>query len=226
MANERATGGVSEPGKKGQAQQQGAKESEQQARSEGASSQQQPGARERTGGLSRRGYGPGTLASREFLASPFSFMRRMMDDLDRMFEEFGFGTAGTPSRWGELQQSFAGEGIWAPSVDVFEREGNLVVRADLPGLGKDDVRVEVVEGALVLEGERRQEREVERSGMYRAERTYGTFRRVIPLPEGVDPESAEARFDNGVLEVTLRLPEEKARRRRIEIQAGKPGSVH
>jgi HSP20 family protein len=86
--------------------------------------------------------------------------------------------------------------------------------------------VEVAEGALVLEGERRQEREVERSGMYRAERVYGTFRRMIPLPEGVDPESAEARFDNGVLEVTLRLPEEKARGRRIEIQSGKPGSVH
>jgi HSP20 family protein len=86
--------------------------------------------------------------------------------------------------------------------------------------------VEVQDGALVIEGERRQEREVETSGTYRAERIYGAFSRVIPLPEGVDPDTAEAHFENGVLEVSLRMSEEKARGKRIEIQEGKQASMH
>jgi HSP20 family protein len=117
-----------------------------------------------------------------------------------------------------------------PDIDVFEREGKLVVRADLPGLSKDDVRVEVDEGALVMQGERRQEREVEGSGTYRSERFYGSFRRVIPLPEGIDPDTAEAHFENGVLEVSFRLPQQKARGKRIEIQesgqAGGQAGMH
>jgi HSP20 family protein len=235
MANESATGGTSEPARKGQAQQdakaQEAKGSEQQARSAGGSPQQQPGARgvrERSGGLSRREwYDPGALASRGFMTSPFSLMRRMMDDIDRLFEEFALRPGEAPTGRRELQRPSAGrEAFWAPDVDVFEREGNLVVRADLPGLSKDDVRVEVEDGALVIQGERRQEREVEGSGTYRAERIYGTFRRVIPLPEGADPDTAEAHFENGVLEVSLRLHEEKGRGKRIEIQERKQASMH
>ena len=238
MANESAAGGANESARKGQAQQeakaseqQEAKASEQQARSAGGSPQQQPrsrGAGERSGGLSRREwYDPGLLASRGFVTSPFSFMRRMMDDLDRLFEEFEMrpGEASTGRR--ELQRPSAGrEAFWAPDVDVFERERNFVVRADLPGLSKDDVRVEVEDGALVIQGERRQEREVEGAGTYRAERIYGTFRRVIPLPERADPDTAEAHFENGVLEVSLRLREEKARGKRIEIQERKQASMH
>jgi HSP20 family protein len=229
MANESTAGGTNESAKKGQAQQ-GAKGSEQQARSAGGPSQQQRagGERETSRGLSRRAwYEPGALAIPGFGASPFSFMRRMMDDLDRLFEEFGFqgGEASMGRR--EMQRRSAGrEAFWAPDVDVLEREGKLVVRADLPGLSKDDVRVEVQDGALVIEGERRQEREVERSGTYRAERIYGAFSRVIPLPEGVDPDTAEAHFENGVLEVSLRMSEEKARGKRIEIQEGKQASMH
>jgi HSP20 family protein len=230
MANESTAGGTNESAKKGQAQQ-GAKGSEQQARSAGGPSPQQQagGERETSQGLSRRaGYEPGALAIPGFGASPFSFMRRMMDDLDRLFEEFGFrgGEASTGRREMQRRRSAGREAFWAPDVDVFEREGKLVVRADLPGLSKDDVRVAVQDGVLVIEGERRQEREVERSGTYRAERIYGSFSRVIPLPEGVDPDTAEAHFENGVLEVSLRMSEEKARGKRIEIQEGKQASMH
>jgi HSP20 family protein len=151
----------------------------------------------------------------------------MMDDLDRLFEEFAFRGGETSTGRRDMQRRSSGrEAFWAPDVDVLEREGKLVVRADLPGLSKDDVRVEVQDGALVIEGERRQEREVERSGTYRAERIYGAFSRVIPLPEGVDPDTAEAHFENGVLEVSLRTSEEKARGKRIEIQEGKQASMH
>jgi HSP20 family protein len=235
MANESTGGGTNEPGGKGQ---QEAKGSERQARAAGGPSQQQRAereGRETSRGLSRREWlQPGALAIPGFATSPFSLMRRMMDDLDRVFEEFGFRTGESSMARRELQRRAAGrEAFWAPDVDVFEREGKLVVRADLPGLSKDDVRVEVQDGALVIEGERRHEREIERGGMYRAERIYGTFSRVIPLPEGVDPDAAEARFDNGVLEVSLGLSEEKARGKRIEIregkqagQGGKQGAVH
>jgi len=90
------------------------------------------------------------------------------------------------------------------------------------GLSKDDVRVELTDEGLVLEGERRSELEEEREGMYRSERSYGSFCRVIPLPEGCDASGAEAHFENGVLEITLPLPEAATRARRIEIQEGKP----
>ncbi len=153
-------------------------------------------------------------------ASPFGMMRRMMDEMDRMFDELGF-------RGGRaIQRGAWTEGPWTPEVDVFEREGKLVVRADIPGVSKDDVRVEVSEGAIVLEGERRHEHEEERGGVYRSERSYGSFRRVVPLPDGADPEKAEARFDNGVLEVSVDLPKERAHGKRIEIQEAKPGTVH
>ena len=203
MADESTAGGTNEAAKKGQAQQ-AAKGSEQPARSAGGSSQQQRGrGAGETRGLARRDewFEPTGLAIPGFGGSPFSLVRRMMDDLDRMVEAFGLG----PMTGGRAlgRPSARSEAVWAPSLDVFEREGNLVVRADLPGLGKDDVRVEVTGDQLVLEGERRQEREMERSGMYRAERVYGAFQRVIPLPggrgPGVRPGALRERRARGVL---------------------------
>jgi HSP20 family protein len=89
------------------------------------------------------------------------------------------------------------------------------------------VRAEIEGNELVLEGERRREVEEERGGRYRSERSYGSFRRAIPLPEGADAEHAEAHFDSGVLEVAIPLPQDQMRTRRIEIQEGKQSpSVH
>jgi HSP20 family protein len=168
-----------------------------------------------------------------FGTSPFSLMRRMMEDLDRMFENFG--STGRSS--GDMPALGARGRLamdWSPPVDMFERDGQLVVRADLPGLSPDDVRVEVTDDSLVIEGERRSEIEVEEEGSYRSERTYGRFSRVIELPEGVDPEGAQARFENGVLEVSIPLPEQ-TQRRRVPIQGsagtgqrqpGSTGPVH
>ena len=173
---------------------------------------------ERPGGLSTRGGSqalarqPGwgwpvrSLASPLELwsAGPFELMRRMSDEMDRMFQGFGGNIPG---------------GNWMPAVEVTERQGNVVVRADLPGLGKDDVSVEATDEGLILSGERRQEHEEEEGGTYRSERSYGSFRRVIPLPEDAQLDHAQARFDNGVLEVTVPVPESSSRRRRIPITA-------
>lgn len=148
--------------------------------------------------------------------SPFSFMRRMLEDMDLMFEGFGGG---------RLERGAFAAASWLPAIDVLERDGKLLVRADVPGLSPEDVRLEVRDGQLVLEGERKQEREVEGEGVYRSERTHGRFSRVISLPEGADVEQAQARFENGVLEVEVPLRKE-AQRRRIEIQGGSKPAVH
>ena len=121
--------------------------------------------------------------------------------------------------WARSGQLGTAVGRFMPNVDVEERDDRIVVRADLPGVNVDDFRVELEDDALVLQGERRDEREDMRGGVRRAERSYGGFRRVIPLPPGANLEAAEARFENGVLED--RIPfQQKSRSRRLEVQSG------
>ncbi|MFB3902772.1 MAG: Hsp20/alpha crystallin family protein [Acidobacteriota bacterium] len=147
---------------------------------------------------------------------PFGWMDRFAEEMDRLFDEFGFGGRRS-GRWLTPWTSTE-HGIWAPQIEAFEREGQFVVRADLPGLRREDVKIEVEEDSIVLQGERRQERQEEREGFYRSERAYGSFYRMIPLPPGVDVEKAKASFRDGVLEVTMPAPKLKERRRRIEIE--------
>jgi HSP20 family protein len=174
----------------------------------------------------REGSGAGSTAlARQdpFSASPFALMRRVAEDMDRMFESFGFGRGRfAPRFWSEPSERFAEPelAVWAPEIEVFEREGQFVVRADLPGLKKEDVRVDVTDNALIIEGERRKEQEERREGFYRSERSYGRFSRAIPLPEGLDTEDVKAEFKNGVLEVRLPAPKRPAQRRRqIDIRS-------
>jgi HSP20 family protein len=144
-------------------------------------------------------------------SSPFGMMRRFADEVDRMFQGFGF-----PSIERLGSSNIADR--FLPSVDIFERDGKLVIRADLPGMTKDDVKVDVTEDDVIIEGERRYEHEERDEGVYRSERSYGQFRREIPLPQGVKPDTAAATFKNGVLEVTLEAPELSKNRRRIQIK--------
>jgi len=153
-------------------------------------------------------------------------MRRFMSDLDSLFGDFGFGTPLTRDFY-----STGDSALWSPQIDVSSRDGQLLVHADLPGLKQDDVKVTVQDGVLTLSGERNDTHEENRDGVYRRERSYGSFRRQIALPEGVDPESIQASFDNGVLEVTMPLPKEaKPQGRSIPIgpkTTGGPGrDVH
>ena len=160
------------------------------------------------------------IARREQLANlrtvnPFSFMRRFSDELDRLFGDFGLGGGLEFGRLADLEGS-----MWLPQVETFEREGKLFIRADLPGLTKDDISVDITNDAIKIRGERRQENEENEEGYYRSERSYGSFYREIPLPSGVNSEEAKATFRNGVLEITMLAPARQAGSRRIAIGEG------
>lgn len=154
-------------------------------------------------------------------ASPFGLMRRMAEDMDRIFEDFGFAgpsfaIAPLLSPEFERQRGLTSgqSSAWTPSLETFRRGDKLVVRADLPGLRKEDVEVEIDDGVLMISGERTEEQVENRDDFYRSERRYGRFHRALPLPEGITGESCEATFKDGVLEVTLPMPRQPERQAR------------
>ena len=135
--------------------------------------------------------------------SPFALMQRLVGEMERVFGEHALGNA-------------FGMG-WTPQMDVFERGGNLIVHADMPGIKPEDVRVNVNDGMLTISGERRHEHEHESGGVHQCERGFGSFRRSISLPEGVDAESVTASFDNGVLEISMPSPPKAGQGRNVPI---------
>ena len=145
--------------------------------------------------------------SRDFFNfSPFAMMRRLSDEMDRAFSS-SFG----------LSRGFGEGGAWSPAIEVRERNNNVEITAELPGLNKDDVKIECTNDAIVIEGEKRQERETEERGYRRSERTYGHFYREIPLPEGADVEKAKADFKNGVLQIQVPYSDQRRKGRQIPI---------
>src|SRR5437879_5250108 len=153
--------------------------------------------------------------------SPFSFMRRFSEEMDRLYGDFDFGRSLASGLGGEIARLADLEGsMWSPQVEAFERDGKLIVRADLPGLTKDDINVDITDDAIKIRGERRQEKEENKEGYYRSERSYGSFYREVPLPSGVKREEANATFRNGVLEITMPAPARQPSSQRIEISEG------
>ena len=126
-------------------------------------------------------------------ADPFAFMRRVAEELDH-----AFGLQPDVRGLPELQPR-----MWVPAIEVFERDEKFVVRVDLPGLKKEEVKIEVTHDELTIEGERKVEKEENEEGLYRTERTYGRFFRRIGIPEHVKAEGAVAVFKNGVLEIEM-----------------------
>jgi HSP20 family protein len=108
---------------------------------------------------------------------------------------------------------------WIPAMDLVEEGENYVLRADLPGLGEDDVHVELEENVLTISGERKSEHDELRDGYRRIERASGSFSRSLTLPDGVDAESVQARFEHGVLEVKVPKPAQR-KPRRVAISVG------
>jgi len=151
--------------------------------------------------------------------SPFAMFDRFADEMDRIFDEFGFGRGWLAPRFGRGSMSrSAGVENWAPQLEVAERNNELVIRADLPGMKKDDISVDVADDAVTISGERKHEHEEQRGGVVRSERSYGSFCRVVPLPQGAMADQAKASFKDGVLEVTIPAPPEQVSRgRRLEI---------
>lgn len=145
---------------------------------------------------------------RFFGLSPFGLMRAFSDEMEREFR----GLAPT-----------ADGGAWAPTVDVQQCNGNLVVTAELPGLKKEEVKVELNEDTLVIEGERKREHKEDHEGFHRCERSYGQFYRSIPLPEGAKTDQAKAELADGVLKISLPVAETKKKTREVTVQeAPKP----
>lgn len=150
--------------------------------------------------------------------TPFSLMRRFADDMDRLLQDFGFNQnalasplATSRDLWRQAADIRA---TWSPQIETFRRGDQLVVRADLPGLRRDDVKVEIDNGVLAISGERTAEHEEDRDNYFRSERSYGRFFRAIPLPDGVEPDGCHATFRDGVLEVTLPVARDEAAGRR------------
>lgn len=131
--------------------------------------------------------------------SPFRTLERFADEVTRLFDDFGLGRG-----LGLGRVPVSGEFVtWAPRADVTQHNDELVIRVDLPGMDKNDVKVNIAEDAITIHGERHRAQEEERDGVYRAERNYGSFYRTIALPAGTVTDQAKASFKNGVLEIRM-----------------------
>lgn len=151
--------------------------------------------------------------------NPFGMMRRFTKDMERLFDDFG--GFGFPAVFNREMFPFDAEFKkfdWMPQIEILKSNGDLMVKADLPGLTKEDVKVEMTEDALMISGERKEETEEKREDFYRTERNYGRFFRRIPLPEGAHTDKANAVFTNGVLEVKIPVARKEPRTRKLEIK--------
>ncbi len=140
---------------------------------------------------------------------PFRELTSLQNEFNRLFARMGGGDNGE-------RQS------WIPSVDVIETKDAIKLRAELPGIDPEAIKLEVEENVLTLSGERRFEEEVDEDKYYRIERRYGSFTRSLALPQNVNTEAIEAHYENGVLEVTVPKIEE-ARPKRIAVKVGEGG---
>jgi HSP20 family protein len=130
--------------------------------------------------------------------------------MNRMFDEF--------FRGGNGEAAGTGLSTWTPAVDLHETDDGFVIKAELPGVSKDDVSVDVHQNTLTLRGQRKHEAEVKNERYHRVERSYGTFQRSFVLPTMVDQEKVQATFKDGMLE--LHLPKsESAKPKRIAINS-------
>ncbi len=144
--------------------------------------------------------------------SPFDEMERRLEDfLRRPFSLLG------PPWW--PARRLAEAGIVSPRVDIFEEADNVVVKAELPGMKKEDIAVNLTDNTVTISGEKKKEEKVEKKDFYRLERSFGSFSRSFSLPSEVDTSKAKAQFRDGVLEVKVPKTEEaKKKEKKIPIE--------
>ena len=150
-------------------------------------------------------FAPEFPVGRFFGLNPLAMMRGFTDEMDRVFR----GTAPALK-------------AWTPTIDINKVNGNLLVTAELPGLKKEEVKVEMTDAALIIEGERRLAHKEDQEGFHRYERSYGNFYRAIPLPEGAKAELAKAELTEGVLKITIPVAEAKKNVRQIKVEEAAP----
>ncbi len=141
---------------------------------------------------------------------PFRDITTLQDRMNQLFGNF--------LERGHGREEVLGTGIWMPAVDIYETKDAICVRAELPGVDKDAIGVEVKDGVLTLRGERKFEKEVKEENYHRIERSYGNFHRSFTLPSSVDGEKVTARMQDGVLRVDL-PKREQAKAKQIKISA-------
>ena len=142
---------------------------------------------------------------------PVRDLLTLQERMNRMFDS---------SYRGGSEEDWALGGSWAPAVDIYEQDGNIVLKAELPGVDPKDVDVRVENNLLTLRGERKFDNEVKRDNYHRVERSYGAFSRSFTLPNVVDTGNIKAEYRDGVLHMTLPKREE-AKPRQIQINVGK-----
>jgi HSP20 family protein len=151
--------------------------------------------------------------------TPFRGFYDMQSEMNRMLDEVFGSLARTGRRQGEAPTQ------WAPALDVLQEDGDIVVRAELPGVKQEDVDITFQNGVLTISGVRQAEEQKEGSGYYIRERRYGSFRRSMSLPEGTDESNISARFLDGVLEVRVAGAAAVREPRRIQIEGSGEGSA-
>jgi HSP20 family protein len=147
---------------------------------------------------------------------PFRELNTLQNEMNRLFNTVF--DAPSPANGGSTLRR------WMPAMDLVETDDHFVLRADLPGMSQDDVKIEFEDGTLTVSGERKAEHESKNEGYYRVERAFGSFSRSLTLPRGIDAEAVTANFENGVLEIRIPKPEER-KPRRIEIGSDAPKTI-
>ncbi|WP_243371598.1 Hsp20/alpha crystallin family protein [Geotalea sp. SG265] len=163
------------------------------------------------------------VSSGTYETKPTTIERNILStlhEMERMFDEtihrpfFGFNMV--PFR--HMFEELGSFGTFTPTCDIFESGNELVVKSDLPGMSREDVKVTIMDNNLIIEGERKSEEKVERKDYLRVERTHGSFSRRIALPEGIDSEQIKASFKDGVLEIRVPKTETKTSARQIKLE--------
>jgi HSP20 family protein len=150
------------------------------------------------------------------MLSPFRGHRGFYDPVSEMNRVFDNMIGGLMRRSGGQQRAEVTE--WAPAIDVVTEDGDLVIKAELPGVKQEDVDITLQDNVLTVRGERKAEQEEERGGYYVRERRYGSFSRSLTVPEGVDESKIHARYENGVLEVTVKGAAQVQEPKRIQLE--------
>lgn len=154
---------------------------------------------------------PATTLERKILSS-INEMERMIEDT---FQRPFFGMSTLPFR--HLFHEMGSFGDITPTVDIYEEKGEVVVKAELPGMKREDVNVKLIDNNLIITGEKKTEEKVERKDYLRLERSYGSFNRTLNLPEGIDSEHVKANFKDGILEVRIPVKEARGSVRQITV---------
>ena len=148
---------------------------------------------------------------------PFTDLPRWEREMDRMMEDF-LGRRVKPW-WPERWFRTEGVEVTAPAVDVFEEKDDIVVKAEIPGMDKNNIEVNLTDHMLTIKGEKKKEDEVKEENYYRTERSYGSFIRTLELPKDVHADKVKATFKNGVLEVRMPKTEEaKAKEIKVKVE--------